>query len=208
MKDETSPEGLLARAYALEDREQALALYRDWAATYDRTMLEGLGYLTPHRTALLLARHVPDRRTTVLDVGSGTGLAGVELATLGFSALDGVDISPEMLAVASARAIYRKLFEADLTGPLPMGDGAYGAMICTGTFTHAHVGARCLDELMRCLAPGGVFACTIHSDVLGPAGFGDWLEHNTMIEMLYREPGTYYRDSREPEGLYLAWRKR
>ncbi|MCB1428224.1 MAG: methyltransferase domain-containing protein [Nitratireductor sp.] len=208
MKDRSTPGEMLARAYALEDQSQALALYRDWAADYDATMLDGLGYLTPSRTAKLLAGLVDDKATPILDVGSGTGLAGVELASLGYTLLDAVDISPEMLAVAAARSVYRNLVEADLTRSLPIADATYGAMICTGTFTHAHVGAQSLDELMRCLAPGGIFACTIHGDVMEPSGFADWLNGNDSIEMLYREPGTYYRDSKQPEGLYLAWRKR
>ncbi|MEZ5871615.1 MAG: hypothetical protein R3D32_07145 [Nitratireductor sp.] len=36
----------LALPYALKDAEQSLALYRDWAESYDATMLDGLGYLT------------------------------------------------------------------------------------------------------------------------------------------------------------------
>ncbi|MEZ5873254.1 MAG: class I SAM-dependent methyltransferase [Nitratireductor sp.] len=202
-----SPQALLARAYALKDAEQSLALYRDWAESYDATMLDGLGYLTPALTAALLLRFLPDQDTAILDVGTGTGLAGAELAARGFNCIDGIDISPQMLGVAGSRSVYRNLVEADLTRPLPLPDAAYGAMICTGTFTHAHVGAQCLDELMRLLEPGGILACTIHGDVYDPAGFSRWLEGNNSIEMLYREAGTYYRDSVTPEGLYLVWRK-
>ncbi len=39
-------QNMLERAYALRDGREALALYGDWAAAYDKTMLEGLGYLT------------------------------------------------------------------------------------------------------------------------------------------------------------------
>ena len=52
---------LLERAYALESDEQSRALYRDWAETYDQTMLDGLNYLSPATVAGLLARHMPNR---------------------------------------------------------------------------------------------------------------------------------------------------
>jgi len=42
---------LLERAYALNGDEQSRALYRDWAETYDETMLQGLNYLSPARVA-------------------------------------------------------------------------------------------------------------------------------------------------------------
>ena len=208
--EDLSPEALLERAYALQDEAEARALYRDWAASYDRTMLDGLGYLTPKRTAALLASRNGERGLPVLDVGCGTGLAGLELAGHGYRVIDGLDYSPEMLAVARSRGIYRDLHEADLNAPLPIGDATYAAMISTGTFTHAHVGAQCLDELFRLLAPGGLFACTVHKDVWEPAGFAAQtrrLEAAGILTTLSMEPGTYYSTSSEPEGHYILWRR-
>ena len=42
---------LLERAYALKNDDDAKLLYRDWANTYDQTMMDGLKYLTPSKTA-------------------------------------------------------------------------------------------------------------------------------------------------------------
>jgi predicted TPR repeat methyltransferase len=203
-------EAILARAYALKDAAQARALYRDWARTYDETMLSGLGYLTPSRTAELLAAYLADKSTRILDAGSGTGLAGVELARLGFHNLDALDFSREMLAVAQARDIYGNLVEADLTRPLPLADASYDAIISTGTFTHGHVGASCLHELFRVLRRGGIFACTVHRDVWHAAGFEETTRELALggrLVELWREPGTYYAASTEPEGYFCAWLK-
>ena len=109
-----SPEAaaLLERAYAIDSDAASRALYRDWAETYDATMLEGLRYRSPALVAALLGEHLPDRTAQVLDVGCGTGLAGQSLAELGFELIDGMDISPEMMQVAA-----RRRFQGRDTGP-------------------------------------------------------------------------------------------
>jgi predicted TPR repeat methyltransferase len=202
---------MLERAYALKGASEALALYRDWAENYDRTMLEGLGYVTPARTAQLLAAYLTGREASILDVGAGTGLAGAELARCGFTRVDALDFSPQMLAVAGSRGVYARLIEADLTQPLPLADGAFDAMICTGTFTHAHVGAGCLPELFRVLKPGGLFACTVHKDVWHEAGFAERVAEMALcgtLAVLYHQRGTYYSNSQSPEGWYCVWQRK
>jgi predicted TPR repeat methyltransferase len=66
----------------------------------------------------MLAQAMPESaaraQAAVLDVGCGTGLAGEALAALGFAVVDGLDISPEMMAVAMARGAYRQCLQADL----------------------------------------------------------------------------------------------
>ena len=111
-----SPEAaeLLERAYALDSDEKSRALYRDWAQTYDETMLQGLHYQSPQTVARLLAAHLPDRQAAVLDIGCGTGLLGQGLAEHGFGTIDGLDVSPEMMQVAQRRGVYRRFIEADL----------------------------------------------------------------------------------------------
>jgi SAM-dependent methyltransferase len=50
----------------------------------------------------------------VADLGCGTGRTGAWLKQHGVTTIDGVDVTPEMLAVAASRPIYRRLVEADL----------------------------------------------------------------------------------------------
>lgn len=202
---------MLDRAYALKDAGEARALYREWARGYDKTMLDGLGYVTPARTAQLLAAYFPARAARVLDVGAGTGLAGAELARLGFTHVDALDFSVQMLAVAGSRGVYQTLVEADLTQPLALAADRYDAMICTGTFTHAHVGAGCLPELFRVLKPGGLIACTVHKDVWEEAGFAEMTAAMALggkLAVLYHQPGTYYLGSQSPEGYYCIWQRK
>lgn len=198
---------LLERAYGLQTPADSRALYRDWAASYDRTMEDGLGYVSPVRLAERLALHVPERNSRVLDVGCGTGLAGRYLAGLGFGRIDGLDVSPEMLAMARSTGHYERLVEADLTRRLPLADGIYDAAICTGTFTHGHVGADCLPEILRVLRPGACFACTVHRDVWDGMGFGaafEALARDGVIAIRHAEPGPYYLNSPAADGRYCV----
>jgi predicted TPR repeat methyltransferase len=175
---------LLSRAYGLTGTEEGAQLYREWAATYDRTMVDGLGYISPGRLAALFASHVTWRDRPVLDLGCGTGLVAVSLATHEFSTIDGLDLSVEMMAEAERRGIYRGFVTADLTKRLPIEDGAYAAAICNGTFTSGHVDASCLDEIVRILAPGGVLACSVHLSVWDEFGFAAGFEQLTSAGTL------------------------
>jgi len=199
---------LLERAYSLASPEESLNLYRDWAGTYDHTMLDGLAYISPALLADLVARHLTDRRSLILDVGCGTGLTALELARRGYSRFEGLDISPDMLAASEARGLYERLRQADLTGPLEAEDGAYDAVASTGTFTHGHVGADCLNELVRVLRPGGLLACTIHRDVWTAMGFEARLASlaaDGRLREVAVEAGVYYASSTEPDGYFCLY---
>lgn len=214
-KKQDTPEELLARAYSLSNEADTRALYQDWATTYDQTMLEGLGYVTPRKTAQLLADALADKDARILDVGSGTGLAGHFLAKHGFTQIEALDFSPAMLEVAAHREVkagrvYAKTHLLDLKEPLPIGSAQFDAMICTGTFTHAHVGPTCLEELFRVLKPGGLFACTIQKDIWEGEGFSDEVRRLADAGTL-RTRGMvmniYFETDSEPEGWYILWEK-
>jgi SAM-dependent methyltransferase len=150
-------------------------VYRDWARRYDEDTVGDMGYVGPQVVADKLASLVrPD--ASVLDAGCGTGLAGAELAERGFTAIDGMDLSPDMLAVAREKAVYRDLREEDLTRRLSYDDGAYDAVGCVGTFTHAHVGPQGFDELLRVTRAGGPVVATVHEGVWGD-GYEEHFRH-------------------------------
>ena len=201
---------LLRRAYGLSSDEESLALYRDWAKTYDKTMLQGLHYQSPRLLAERLSALLPARDGAVLDIGCGTGLAGRELAARGFTVIDGIDISPEMMAVAREQDGYRDLVCADLNARLPLADGAYQGAICCGTFTSGHVRANCLDEIVRVLAAVAPFAFTVKLEVWESFGFKDklaQLEIAGAIAVVALDPGCLYADSPEADGMFCSVRR-
>lgn len=161
----------LSAAYALQTPEDNRRLYADWAATYDRDFAAAMAYRLPQAVAAAFA--AAGGTGPVLDAGAGTGLLGAALAELGIGPLDGLDLSPEMLAQARARGLYRHLAEADLTRPpLPCPAGTpYAGVASSGTFTLGHVGPEALDGLLALAAPGAVFALSVNARVWEPAGW-------------------------------------
>src|SRR5262245_61287808 len=161
-KDDQEAIARLERARALGSTGEARTLYRQWAKDYDDDVFGRLKVTGTRRIAELLARHLaPDGERPLIDLGCGTGAAGVVLSGLGLRTIDGLDLSPEMLVIATARRVYRLLIAADLLKPLPLRDHAYDAAVSAGTFTTGHVGAAALPAVHRLIRPGGLLACVI-----------------------------------------------
>jgi predicted TPR repeat methyltransferase len=144
--------------------EQAAALYAEWAPTYDADVFDELGFTGSARIAELLVSVLPDPTVPVLDLGCGTGAVGRRLAQLGVTTVDGVDLSPEMLAVAANSGAYRRLTVADLHAMEDQAD-TYAASVSAGTFTTGHVGPEVVPRLLDLLRPEGVVAWVIASAV-------------------------------------------
>ncbi len=84
--------------------------YGEWVATYERTVEDAMDI------ALLDALAKPPWRALrcAADLGCGTGRTGAWLRRHGVAVVDGVDVTPEMLAVARSKGVYRRLVEADI----------------------------------------------------------------------------------------------
>ena len=210
---ESTPELLLARAYALrgDDPDETLKLYADWAETYDHTMLDGLTYRSPQQIAALTALTEERRDVRVLDVGCGTGLLANSLRAHGFNRVDGLDYSAPMLSVAKREGRIDKAFLRDLNESLGMGTECYDILASTGTFTHGHVGAECLPELLALLVPGGHFICTVHRDVWDEGGFGTGLQALTdagVAEVCSRDADRLFAGDKELSGWYVVVEKK
>ena len=93
--------GLYHRAYEIEEHE-VKDFYAEWASTYDSELVDGKGYALPDRCAAAFVHHVQEKAAPIIDLGCGTALLGSRLATAGFTTIDGVDYSPEMLDVSPA----------------------------------------------------------------------------------------------------------
>jgi SAM-dependent methyltransferase len=130
----------------------AAAGYGEWAESYEQTVAVGLDQPLLARLASVSWRDV----SPAVDLACGTGRTGAWLRAQGVAAIDGVDLTPAMLARAEARQVYRSLRIADVAATgLP--DGAYA--LCTMGLADEHLATLgpVYREAARLLAPGGRF---------------------------------------------------
>lgn len=96
----------------------------------------------------------------VLDVATGPGhLAGRALAR--GAAATGIDIAPQMLAVARRRHPGLELIEADADQRLPFDDGCFDAVVGGFVLNHLPRPESALAEFARVLAPAGGAAFSV-----------------------------------------------
>lgn len=160
----------LDAAYAVETPEDNRRLYADWATTYDNGFAADMDYQLPRMVGLIFCEAFKGSGP-VLDVGAGTGLLAQNIPIRAMIEIDALDVSPDMLAVAAQKGLYRKTIKADLTQPLDISDGVYGAVVSSGTFTHGHVGPDAIDELLRIARPGAIFVLAINAEHFVARGF-------------------------------------
>jgi len=160
----------LERVYAATTPGELADAYAAWATSYDRETAE-LGYCLPFLIPGWLARHLPVGSGPVLDAGCGTGLTGPCLRAFGYADIEGLDMSPDMLAIAGSRGAYDVLKRGILGETLPWPDDHFAAFVSAGVFTAGHAPASGLHELVRITRPGGIAAFTVREVLLESAGF-------------------------------------
>jgi SAM-dependent methyltransferase len=121
--------------------------------------------VAPHLLAPLFHAVAADVAAThprrVLDVGTGPGALAIEVARACSGCLvTGVDLAPEMLASAGARAREagvegRVTFEVADAVALPMADGVFDVAVSTLSLHHWRDPAAVVRELHRVVRPGG-----------------------------------------------------
>ncbi|MFM8446901.1 MAG: class I SAM-dependent DNA methyltransferase [Candidatus Nanopelagicaceae bacterium] len=173
-------------AYSLKTPEDNKQLYAKWAATYESEFVANQGYKHPQVISEFFHQYIPEVRR-VIDIGTGTGLVGKFLKELRPEiVLDGIDISPEMLAEASKKGIYRNLYERDLTIPVMDIDAPYDALITIGTFTYGHLGIQVLDNLIPLVVKDGYFVIAVNEKYFH--------EHNFLDKILTKNVKLIHMD--------------
>ncbi len=154
-----------------KDNQELQERYDHWAQDYERDMQEVYGYTLPKRGAELVAKHLQDRSSLILDAGTGTGLVGRFLWEYGYHDLVGIDISPGMLQEARAKNIYRELHCMALGEPLEFPAHRFAAVVSIGVLTSGHAPPSSLDELVRVTTPGGLIVFSMRQDTYNEWGF-------------------------------------
>ncbi len=126
--------------------------YAEWSTTYEASVPD------------LLDISVLERITSVawsetrqcLDLACGTGRIGSWLAKKGVSTIDGVDLTPEMLAQAKGKGVYRTLLESSVESTDLPGD-QYDLLVMCLVDEHLSALTQTYSEAFRCSAPGARF---------------------------------------------------
>ena len=157
--------------YKLQTPEEVLEYYKHWTDNnkYNKDMVEW-NYTAPKETVAVVKKYTSNKNFKILDAGCGTGLVGVELKKFGYSHIDGVDFSQDMLDLVP-QDIYRNLQKVDLNADLKFRDNTYDVIICVGTFTYGHVKAHALDEFIRITKDKGLICFTINEGIYKEYGF-------------------------------------
>jgi ubiquinone/menaquinone biosynthesis C-methylase UbiE len=156
------------------------------AAAYDRQM-DRLERLLGRGDREWLGERAEGR---VLEVAIGTG-RNLPFYTVA-SSLTGVDLSPEMLALARDRAERRglpvDLREGDAES-LPVDDAAYDSVVCSLSMCSIPDQAMAIAEMKRVLVPGGRLLLLDHVGSTWPPIYAvQWLAERISIRMA----GEYY----------------
>lgn len=178
----------LADAYAVVTAADNKQLYARWASSYDTSFVEANRYRYPRAVAEHFVEVIPLHiGENLVDIGCGTGILGERLAALRPSCrIDGIDISPEMIAKARGKfrsdssPVYQHFIEVDLTQPFPDHVDEYDAMLSAGAFTHGHLGPEVFQVLLPLVRVGGWFVIGINAEHFDTRDFAGMLASMTQ----------------------------
>jgi predicted TPR repeat methyltransferase len=117
-------------------RDYVESLFDAYAAKFEEDLVGNLAYEAPEILSKIMVDNQLGRSLgSILDLGCGTGLAGVALKPF-CSNLEGVDLSNSMVEKAQQKNIYNKLTHVDITEYLSEAELDFDYFICTDVFNY------------------------------------------------------------------------
>ena len=98
----------------------------------------------------------PKKDMKILDAGAGTGGIGEMLKARGYTNVDALDISQEMLNLSSEKGLYKKLICAPLldTHMKEIYTAEYDVVLCAGVIVYGQVKPGAIEQCARFVKPG------------------------------------------------------
>ena len=179
----------LDKVYGLTGSQAVRGFYDDWSESYDAEIAEN-GYATPGRCAEALVRVATPFDTGILDFGCGTGISGQAFREAGFTALDGVDLSSDMLEQARTKNVYKRLHQIEAGENLPRG---YQVIAAVGVIGVGAAPPEAFDTVMEALDPGGRFVFSFNDHALEQPEFPAKLQQHLGggARVLFEEHGPH-----------------
>jgi len=203
------PEGKLAQVTGNQVHIDPELYYDDWADSYDKELLEEYGYCAHEIGAKALAETQIPFDSPILDVGCGTGLAGVELSRFGYTKIDGLDVSAGMLERARNQGTYRQLFQkrigVDNLSELP----SYKGILCVGSFGLGHMEQEDIIRLIDLAAANASIVIFMNAEPFHAQNYEATIEH-LSLDGLWRveaiEDHNYMSELERPGKLIVGRR--
>jgi len=102
----------------------------------------------------------------ILDFGCGTGLSGLALSLAGFTTIDSMDMTQEMLDLAAEKNMYRSLNLSEPDQPFTVKKGTYSAICAFGVIGAGAAPIEVFEMLLEALDPGGKFVLSYNDHTL------------------------------------------
>ena len=137
-------------------REYVSWHFDDYAEQFDQHLVDRLGY-SGHleiRKAVMELFRPSEGSLDVLDLGCGTGLVGDAMEQFART-MDGVDLSPKMVAVARRRGVYRDLTVGDVVDTMASTHRTYDLVTASDVFTYIGDLGPAFEQMGRVLRDGG-----------------------------------------------------
>ena len=110
-------------------------LFDNYAANFEKSLIKNLNYNTPKNIKQMITNDNIANLGSVLDLGCGTGLVGLELKSF-LKKIDGVDLSKFMLEEAYNKKIYNNLFHYDIEEYIATRNLEYDYIIAADVFVY------------------------------------------------------------------------
>jgi len=148
---------LSGTAESTPPKEYVRDLFDQYSDSFEQSLLEKLEYRVPELLFALCARHgSATDYGNCLDLGCGTGLAGVVFRPR-CSSLTGVDLSEKMVAVAADKGVYNTLATGDVVRFLLDDCQEYDLFVAADVLTYLADLEPLFEAIARRSSPGGRF---------------------------------------------------
>lgn len=198
--------------------EYVQSLFEYYSRRFEDHLLQDLEYATPRLLRQVLDRSAPPPRrfVNVLDLGCGTGLAGLEIRHRA-DHLTGVDLAPAMIEEARRKNLYDVLRVSDLQSYLERSADHFDLVLAADVLVYFGNLRPLFFALAPRLTAGGLFAFSTETgaekdwqvQVSGrythAPGYLHTLAGETGFRILHESQQTIRRNKREPVagGIYL-----
>jgi len=183
-------------------------LFDGYADTFDDHLIGKLQYKTPELIANMVKKHVAvEAKYKILDLGCGTGLAGVHLADIS-KFMVGVDLSEKMIKKAKHRGIYNELYATGINQFFDERDYQPEIVVSADVFVYIGDISDVFESVSKAMDMGGVFVFSTEDTEEGEKYLlresGRFAHNEKYIHVLAKKYGFEFIDNQKTIIRYEA----